>query len=108
MSKTTEDTDDGSGDAITRTLDARGLRCPMPVIKAEAALRKIAPGSRLNIIVDDPVAVVDIPHFCAEAGHMVEKSPPDVTVEIEQSTTVDRESAMVFVITRGPNSPKDR
>ena len=49
-------------------LDVRGLRCPMPVIRMEAELRRLPAGGRLRILADDPVAAVDIPHFAREAG----------------------------------------
>lgn len=50
-------------------LDARGLLCPLPVLKARKALRALEPGQVLRLRADDPAAVVDVPHFCAEAGH---------------------------------------
>lgn len=50
-------------------LDALGLLCPLPVLKAAKRLRAMAPGEVLRVRADDPAAVVDIPHFCAEAGH---------------------------------------
>jgi tRNA 2-thiouridine synthesizing protein A len=50
-------------------LDARGLLCPLPVLKARKRLAPLAPGAVLRVLADDPAALVDIPHFCAEAGH---------------------------------------
>jgi tRNA 2-thiouridine synthesizing protein A len=50
-------------------LDATGLLCPLPVLKARKRLAALAPGAVLRVTADDPAAVVDIPHFCAEAGH---------------------------------------
>ena len=50
-------------------LDARGLLCPLPVLKARKRLQAMAAGQVLRIQADDPAAVVDIPHFCAESGH---------------------------------------
>lgn len=50
-------------------LDARGLLCPLPVLKARKRLAGLAPGAVLRVLADDPAAVVDIPHFCAEQGH---------------------------------------
>ncbi len=55
--------------AQDQMLDATGLSCPLPVIRMEAMLRRLAPGDRLLVIADDPVAAVDIPHFAAEGGH---------------------------------------
>ncbi|NHX27512.1 sulfurtransferase TusA family protein [Escherichia coli] len=50
-------------------IDATGLKCPLPVLRAQKALRAMAPGQVLRILASDPVAVIDMPHFCAEAGH---------------------------------------
>ncbi len=50
-------------------LDARGLLCPLPVLKARKRLQALAPGQTLRMLADDPAAVIDVPHFCAEAGH---------------------------------------
>lgn len=50
-------------------LDARGLLCPLPVLKARKRIGVLAPGQVLRIVADDPAAIVDVPHFCAEAGH---------------------------------------
>ncbi len=54
-------------DGVIR-LDLRGYRCPAPVIRLEAALRRAPPGAVIAALADDPVAAVDIPHFCREAG----------------------------------------
>ena len=50
-------------------LDATGLLCPLPVLKARKRLQALAPGECLTVKADDPAAIVDVPHFCAEAGH---------------------------------------
>lgn len=50
-------------------LDARGLLCPLPVLKARKRLQALDAGALLRVIADDPAAVVDVPHFCAENGH---------------------------------------
>lgn len=50
-------------------LDARGLLCPLPVLKARKRLMGMAKGQVLRLLATDPAAVVDVPHFCAEAGH---------------------------------------
>jgi tRNA 2-thiouridine synthesizing protein A len=50
--------------------DARGLICPLPVLKARKLLAAMTPGEVLEILSDDPVARIDLPHFCAEAGHV--------------------------------------
>ncbi len=50
-------------------LDTRGLQCPLPVLKARKALKGMSSGDILELITDDPVADIDVPHFCTEAGH---------------------------------------
>ena len=54
---------------IAGTLDARGLLCPLPVLKARKRLQPLAPGALLRVLADDPAARVDVPHFCTEQGH---------------------------------------
>lgn len=50
-------------------IDARGLLCPLPVLRARKRLIALPPGAVLRVLADDPAAVIDMPHFCAEAGH---------------------------------------
>lgn len=54
---------------IDTTLDALGLLCPLPVLKARKRLQSLPVGGVLELLADDPAAVIDVPHFCAEAGH---------------------------------------
>jgi tRNA 2-thiouridine synthesizing protein A len=51
------------------TLDARGLLCPLPVLKARKALSRLPDGAVLRVLTNDPAARIDMPHFCNEAGH---------------------------------------
>lgn len=50
-------------------LDAKGLLCPLPVLKARKRLQALPSGAVLRMVADDPAAIVDVPHFCNEAGH---------------------------------------
>lgn len=50
-------------------LDTRGLQCPLPVLKARKRLKSMEKGAILKVRADDPMAVVDFPHFCNEQGH---------------------------------------
>lgn len=52
-------------------LDVTGLQCPLPVLKAQKALRALKSGDVLKVISTDPMARIDIPHFCSEHGHQV-------------------------------------
>ena len=71
------------------TLDAVGLRCPLPVLKARKRLADMASGTVLRLCVDDPAAPIDVAHFCAENGHAL----------LEESVTGD--GGWAFLIRKG-------
>ena len=50
-------------------LDVKGLTCPLPVLKANKALRGMAAGARLTVLATDPASVADFNAFCRETGH---------------------------------------
>lgn len=50
-------------------IDATGLQCPMPVLRLQKALRALPVGDSVRLLASDPMATVDVPHFCAEQGH---------------------------------------
>ena len=54
---------------IDLEVDARGLLCPLPVLRLRKRMQALAPGEVVRLLADDPAAHVDVPHFCAEAGH---------------------------------------
>ena len=52
-------------------IDARHLLCPLPVLRLRKALMALPPGARVALVATDPAAVLDVPHFCAESGHVL-------------------------------------
>lgn len=50
------------------TLDAKGLMCPLPVLKARKALRGVPPGGTLEVWATDPNSPLDFTDFCAATG----------------------------------------
>lgn len=52
-------------------LDARGLLCPMPVIRTQSAMAGLAPGDTLVVHATDPGALHDIPAWCRVHGHRI-------------------------------------
>jgi tRNA 2-thiouridine synthesizing protein A len=56
------------------TLDATGLLCPLPVLKAKRALKPLAPGALLEVLATDPGAVKDFEHFCRATGCILVES----------------------------------
>lgn len=58
----------GAGDVY----DLKGLKCPLPVLRTRKRLEQLPAGASLWIETTDPLAVIDIPHFCKEYGHTLE------------------------------------
>ena len=55
------------GDPVT--IDVRGLKCPLPVLKTARRMAPHPAATRFLVLATDPLAAVDIPHFCSENGH---------------------------------------
>ena len=70
-------------------LDARGLLCPLPVLKARKRLKDLAQGDVLRMHADDPAARIDVPHFCNESGNIlrgaVDQSDGSFIYDIEKA-----------------------
>ena len=50
-------------------IDARGLKCPLPVLKLEKRLEQLPGGAHLTVLATDPMAKIDIPLYCRQNGH---------------------------------------
>ena len=50
-------------------LDAKGLNCPLPVLKTKLILNRMQPGETLFVEATDPHSVVDFEAYCARTGH---------------------------------------
>lgn len=53
------------------TLDAKGLNCPLPILKAKLALNKMEPGQILHVEATDPHSIIDFEAYCARTGHEI-------------------------------------
>jgi tRNA 2-thiouridine synthesizing protein A len=56
-------------DQTPEEIDATGLLCPLPVLRARKRMKAMAVGTVVRVSADDPAAAVDVPHFCVEQGH---------------------------------------
>jgi len=75
-------------------LDAIGLACPLPVLRARKRLAAMQPGERLAVLASDPMAAIDIPHLCHQDGHvLLERSDGEA----------NGHRILRFVVERGPN-----
>ena len=72
----------------TKTLDASGLACPMPVVKTKMAINGLEPGQTLKVISTDRGSLSDIPAWAAATGNRL----------LEQS---EEGGAYVFLIEKG-------
>jgi len=50
-------------------IDAQFMKCPLPVLRAQKALRGMAPGAKLRVLATDPECVGDFRDFCKTQGH---------------------------------------
>lgn len=58
-----------------QTLDAKGLNCPLPILRAKKALQGLPPGGTLEVLATDPGATQDFQAFCRTTGNeLVESS----------------------------------
>jgi tRNA 2-thiouridine synthesizing protein A len=57
-----------------RVLDARGMNCPLPVLKAKLVLRDLDVGGTLEVLATDPGSVSDFAAFCRMTGHILLES----------------------------------
>ncbi|MCU7944675.1 MAG: sulfurtransferase TusA family protein [Candidatus Thiodiazotropha sp. (ex Cardiolucina cf. quadrata)] len=56
------------------TLDARGLNCPLPILKTKKAIATLAAGDILEVTATDPGSVKDLDSFCSQTGHKMVSS----------------------------------
>jgi tRNA 2-thiouridine synthesizing protein A len=73
---------------VTRTLDASGLACPMPVVRTRQAIDELAPGEVLEVISTDRGSLRDIPAWAGSTGNRL----------IEQREDGDR---FIFLLEKG-------
>lgn len=52
-------------------VDARGLRCPLPILRAKKALAKLASGQIVSVLTTDPHAADDFRAFCEQTGNVL-------------------------------------
>jgi len=82
-------------------VDARGLRCPLPVIRLAEAARDAAPGTRITVLASDPAARHDIPAWCRMRDHELRH-----VSDIPQSADVTDPAYLRFVVVVRPQPPK--
>lgn len=54
---------------ITAKLDARGLSCPLPILRTKKAIKELQSGQVLEVITTDPGSLKDMEVFCQQTGN---------------------------------------
>ncbi len=70
------------------TLDARGLNCPLPILRTKKAIAALASGEILEVTATDPGSVKDLDSFCTQTGN-------------EMVSSNEAEGGFVFLIRKG-------
>ncbi|XBC86362.1 sulfurtransferase TusA family protein [Vandammella animalimorsus] len=60
---------DGAGDAVALEVDAKGLRCPQPILRAKKALATLQSGQRLRVLATDSGSLQDFAAFARQTGN---------------------------------------
>lgn len=63
-----------------KQLDAKGLNCPLPILKAKKALKDVPAGGTLEILATDPGSVADFAAFCRTTGNQLLEQTQDGNV----------------------------
>ena len=63
-------------------LNLRGLKCPLPALKARKALSRLAAGDQLVLECTDPLTMIDIPNLVRETGDVLEESAREAALFI--------------------------
>ncbi len=67
----------GNHTMADQTLDAKGLNCPLPILRAKKALQGMKPGATLEVLATDPGSVKDFEAFCRATGNALLSSSVD-------------------------------
>jgi tRNA 2-thiouridine synthesizing protein A len=91
---------DPASDHDAIEVDARGLRCPLPVIRLAEAARDAPAGTRIVVLASDPAARHDIPAWCRMRHHELRE------LNEVPETTGDRPAYLRFVVVVRPAPPQ--
>jgi tRNA 2-thiouridine synthesizing protein A len=65
---------------MTTLVDAKGLNCPLPILRAKKALKDVKVGDTLEVLATDPGSVADFASFCNTTGNQLVESTQDGNV----------------------------
>ncbi len=85
--------------SVLETIDARGLLCPLPVIRTQDAIKHLTPGTVLEVLATDAGTLQDIPAWCRVHGHELLKIEETVEAEEYEGTGEDVWGRQIIRIT---------
>jgi tRNA 2-thiouridine synthesizing protein A len=62
---------------IAERVDARGLQCPMPIVRTAQAIRQLPSGAVIEVLATDPGSTKDFAAWCRTTGHVLLESTSD-------------------------------
>jgi tRNA 2-thiouridine synthesizing protein A len=65
---------------VTQLVDARGLSCPMPIVRTAQAVKSVPSGATLEVLATDPGSIKDFAAWCRTTGNELLESSSDGTV----------------------------
>ena len=65
---------------ITQTIDARGLSCPMPIVKTAQAVKTVPSGAAVELLATDPGSIKDVAAWCRATGNELVEQTSDGAV----------------------------
>jgi TusA-related sulfurtransferase len=86
-----------------KTLDLRGLKCPLPVLKTRRILSALAPGERLEVACTDPLSAIDLPNLVRETGDVLESQSQDgsaLVFTIRRAGTMKERATLAAIVYR--------
>jgi tRNA 2-thiouridine synthesizing protein A len=65
---------------IATTVDAKGLSCPMPIVKTAQAIKPLPSGALIEVLATDPGSVKDVAAWCRSTGNQLVEQSADAAV----------------------------
>lgn len=87
-------------------VDARGLRCPLPVIRLAAAARQAPPGTLITLLANDPAARHDVPAWCRMRDHELREMTEVTESSGGNSAAAAHPAYLRFVVVVRPHPSK--
>lgn len=72
---------------VPNSLDLSGLRCPLPIVRLNTAVKALVPGAELEVTATDPAFELDVQAWCRRTGHVLielRKTPESLVARLKK------------------------